>query len=110
MQWPFLRAIFAGLLRATRSWILARLIGTYYVVLLTTKKAYIHGKRPFSNDIIMEGFWSLKEHFKEPEKWDWMEILRWNQIPDAQKYLQEKGEPHTKPQLENTKNNLIPDK
>jgi hypothetical protein len=68
-----LRAIFAGLLRTIMSWNSVRLIGTYLVVLLTTKKAYIQGKRLFSNDVSMEGFWSLKEHFNRTEKWDWME-------------------------------------
>ena len=51
-----LRAIFAGLLRTTMSQNLVRLIGTYLVVLLTTKKACILSKRLFSNDVSIEGF------------------------------------------------------
>jgi len=35
---------------------LDRLIGTYLVVLLTTKKAYIQGKMLFLNDVSLEGF------------------------------------------------------
>jgi len=36
-----------------------------------------------------------------------MENPKQNHIPDTQKYLQERGEPHTKPQLENTKYNWV---
>jgi len=44
------------------------LIDIYLVVLLTTKRAYIQGKRLFSNDVLKP-----REHFKRPEKWDLME-------------------------------------
>jgi len=38
------------------------MISIYLVVLLTAKKAYIQGKRLFSNDVIMEEFWSLENN------------------------------------------------
>jgi len=83
------------------SWNLVRLIYIYLVVLLTTKKAYIQGKRLFSNDVSKEEFWSLENILKGLRsgiEWRTPSKIMYQ---THRMYLQENGEPSTKPQMEN---------
>jgi hypothetical protein len=77
------------------------MISIYLVVLLTTKEGYIQGKRLFSNDVSMEEFWSLENillGLRSGIEWRTPSKIMYH---THRMYLQEKGEPIAKPQMEN---------
>jgi len=79
------------------------MISIYLVVLLTAKKAYIQGKRLFSNDVIMEEFWSLENNLLGLRSGiEWRTPCK-IMYQTHRMYFQEKSEPSTKPQMENPK-------
>ena len=88
-----LEATFAEPLKAIRSWNLIYMITIYLVLILTAKKAYIQGKRLFSNDVSMEEFWCLENillDLRSGVEWRTPSKIMYQ---THRMYLQEKGEP-----------------